>query len=415
VTTYQQLAPDILAAIENDPNISSKYLSEQFNKLLLQPLGRLRPSRHITIMIVINALDKCDREEDMKIIIRLLLSLQDYELVRLRIFLTSRPDLPIRLGFKQNNNHKDVVLHKLPQPVIKHDIRLFLKHKLSEIQRERALPPDWPGQECIEKLVKMAIPLFIFAATICRFVGDQDFLPDKRLAAVLQDEAAASSSDLERTYIPVLNQLNVSKSKSDSEQLLKEFQDIVGVIVLLATPLSVFAVADLTGISMEIITNRLNRFHSVLSIPSESDKPVRILHLSFRDFLVNTTSMLHVDEAETHYKIALHCFRVMDDRLKRNICGLSSYGAQKVDIDSQTVDQHIPASLQYSCRYWVHHLQQSRCDPSEFPVLSFLKTNFLHWLEALSLIGVLSEAVGMTDMLQAAVAVSLFTSLHDNC
>ncbi|GKZ27706.1 hypothetical protein AbraIFM66951_006144 [Aspergillus brasiliensis] len=417
VTKYRQLAPDVLAAIENDPNISSKYLSEQFNKLLLQPLGRLRPSRHITIMIVIDALDECDREEDMQIIIRLLLSLQDYELVRLRIFLTSRPDLPIRLGFKQNDNHKDVVLHELPQPVIEHDIRLFLKHELSEIQRERALPPEWPGQECIEKLVKMAIPLFIFAATICRFVGDQDFLPDKRLAAVLQDEAAASSSDLERTYIPVLNQLNVSKSKSDSEQLLKEFQDIVGVIVLLATPLSVFALAELTGIATEIITNRLNRFHSVLSIPSDSDKPVRILHLSFRDFLVNTTSIFHVDEAETHRKIALHCFHVMDDRLRRNICGLSSYGAQKADIDSQTVDQHIPAGLQYSCRYWVHHLQQSGCDLFEFPVLPFLKSNFLHWLEALSLMGVLAEAVGMIDMLQAAVAKDTNTEisqfLHD--
>jgi DnaJ-class molecular chaperone len=139
-------------------------------------------------------------------------------------------------------------------------------------------------------------------------LGIKTFLPDKRLAAVLQDEAAASSSDLERTYIPVLNQLNVSKSKSDSEQLLKEFQDIVGVIVLLATPLSIFAVAELTGISMETITNRLNRFHSVLSIPNASDKPVRILHLSFRDFLVNTTSIFRVDEAETHCKIALHCF-----------------------------------------------------------------------------------------------------------
>lgn len=416
VATYRQLAPDVLAAIENDPNISSKYLSEQFNKILLQPLGRLRSDRPTTIMMVIDALDECDREEDMQIITRLLLSLQNNGSIRLRIFLTSRPDLPIRLGFKQSNNHKDVVLHELPLPVIEHDIRLFLQHRLSQIQRERVLPADWPGPECIEKLVKMAIPLFIFAATICRFVGDQDFLPDQRLAAVLQDEAAASSSALERTYIPVLNQLNVSKSKSDSEQLLKEFRDIVGVIVLLAAPLSIIAVAELTEIPIEIITNRLNRFHSVLNIPSESDKPVRILHLSFQDFLVNTTSVFHVDEAETHYKIALHCFRVMDDRLKRNICGLSSCGAQKVNIDSHTVDQHIPASLQYSCRYWVYHVQQSRCRPSEFPVLRFLKTNFLHWLEALSLIGVLYEAVGMIDTLQAAVAdtnTEISQFLHD--
>ncbi|KAL6229117.1 hypothetical protein BDW75DRAFT_225650 [Aspergillus navahoensis] len=114
-----------------------------------------------------------------------------------------------------------------------------------------------------------------------------------------------------------------------------------------------------------------------------------------------------MDEQQTHQKIALHCLQIMKDRLKRNICGLSSYGTEKGDINSQIVDQHLSADLQYSCRYWVHHLRQSRCGISEFPVLPFLRTNFLHWLEALSLMGVLSEAVGMIDMLQAVVMVSL--------
>lgn len=82
---------------------------------------------------------------------------------------------------------------------------------------------------------------------------------------------------------------------------------------------------------------------------------------------------------------------------------------EKNDINSQTVDQHLSTDLQYSCQYWVHHLQQSRCGISEFPVLPFLKTNFLHWLEVLSLMGVLSEAVQMMDMLQAVVMVRLST------
>ncbi|KAL4998915.1 hypothetical protein BDV10DRAFT_166039, partial [Aspergillus recurvatus] len=97
----------------------------------------------------------------------------------------------------------------------------------------------------------------------------------------------------------------MSKSKSDSEQLLKESQDIVGVIILLATPLSVIALEQLTGISMEIISNRLNRFHSVLNIPEDLDEPVRILHLSFRDFLVTKPGSFHVDKEETHHKITL--------------------------------------------------------------------------------------------------------------
>jgi hypothetical protein len=141
---------------------------------------------------------------------------------------------------------------------------------------------------------------------------------------------------------------------------------------------------------------------------------VRILHLSFREYLLTTESEFHVDEQETHHKIALHCFRVMKNRLKRNICGLSSYGTQRDEIDSQTINHHLSEALQYSCRYWAHHLQQSRGCISDFPILPFLRTHFLHWLEALGLIGVVSEAVGMIDLLQALVAVSLFTFLAND-
>jgi hypothetical protein len=406
---HQQLVPDILNAIENDPNISFKSLSEQFEKLLFQPLLKLHLNQPTTTVIVIDALDECDREDDIEVILQLLPRLQNSQSVRLRIFLTSRPELPVRLGFGQDNNHQEVALHGLPNPVIEHDIRLFLEYKFSAIQKKRSLPLHWPGNENLERLVKMAVPSFIFAATICRFVGDRRWRPEKRLEAILEDPTASSGSEIERTYSPVLNQLLSGTNEGDAKQLVQEFQDIVGVVILLATPLSVNALSQLINLPREDVRNRLDGFHSVLNIPEDVDSPIRLLHLSFRDFLVKTTSRFHVNEAETHRKIALHCFRVLNDRLKRNICGLSSYGTEKVDIDNQTLDQHIPADVQYSCRYWVHHLQHSRCDISEFPVLSFFKTNLLHWLEALSLMNVLSEAVGMMDMLQAVAMVGLFT------
>lgn len=125
-------------------------------------------------MVIIDALDECDQENDIQIILQLLFRLQEVKSLCLRIFLTSRPELPIRLGFRKSNGHQDLVLHGLPKPVIEHDIRLFLEHKLSEIRDEHLLPPEWPGNENMEKLVKIAVPLFIFAATICRFVGDRD-------------------------------------------------------------------------------------------------------------------------------------------------------------------------------------------------------------------------------------------------
>ncbi|KAJ6176749.1 hypothetical protein N7485_003663 [Penicillium canescens] len=400
VTRHQQLAPGVLKAIENDPDISAKALREQFDKLILEPLQSLNSSKSSTTMIVIDALDECE-ERDIPVILDLLPQLQKSKVLRVRVFLTSRPELPVRLGFRKRDDHQDMDLHELPNPVIEHDIRIFLKKRFCVIRKSREISGDWPGNDTLDALVMMAVPLFIFAATACRFI-EAGRHPERRLRKLLEAQAVTSGSQMDKIYQPVLTQV-LTDNDHESEELLQEFRDIVGVIIILATPLSVESLTRLLRLPKQTIIEILDPLHSVLNISSDTKTPVRILHLSFRDYLLTTESKFHVDEQQTHQKIALHCLRIMKDCLKRNICDLSSYGTEKDDINSQTVDQHLSTDLQYSCRYWVHHLQQSRCGISEFPVLPFLTTNFLHWLEALSLMGVLSEAVGMMDMLQAEV------------
>ena len=70
------------------------------------------------------------------------------------------------------------------------------------------LPPDWPGDGDIKALAAMAVPLFIFAATVCRFIGDRtwDWNPNARLATVLKYRTSSQASNLDRTYLPVLQQ-----------------------------------------------------------------------------------------------------------------------------------------------------------------------------------------------------------------
>ena len=131
MTRIPQMIPDIRNAIEDDPAISAKSLREQFNKLLFQPLLHLKHSRRqpLVKVILIDTLDECEGEDDVRVILQLLPRLQRLISVHLRVFVTSRPELPIRLGFKQiaNDDHQDLVLHEIPRPVIEHDIALFLK------------------------------------------------------------------------------------------------------------------------------------------------------------------------------------------------------------------------------------------------------------------------------------------------
>jgi hypothetical protein len=401
------LMPSIEKAINIDPYISGKRIKEQFDKLLLQPLLTLDQSEPATIIIVIDALDECEEEDDIRAILQLLPQVQKSKSIRLRVFLTSRPESAVHLGFQQNKSYQDLILHELPKPTIENDIRIYLEDELINIRNERSLCSDWPGPEAIKKLVQLAVPLFIFAATACRFIKEGTH-PRKRLQRFLDFQATSSASQMDKIYLPILNQL--TRNEGDNlEEILEEFRNIVGPIIFLATPLSVKSLAQLLYIPAADIRQLLDPLQSVLNVPQSIDAPVRILHLSFRDFLVSTTSTFHVDEQETHQKIALHCLRVMNTGLKHNICGLPSYGTQRDDINSQAVNQHLSADLQYSCQSWVYHLNHSKNRIVKSMVLAFLKKNFLHWLEALSLMGVISEAVAMIDALRSGNGVSLCT------
>lgn len=88
------------------------------------------------LVLVIDALDECDRKGDIRTTLLLLASMQRRSSPRLRVFLTSRPELPVYLGFAQlaANMHYDVVLHDIPPSTIRHDISVYLE---SEFQRIR--------------------------------------------------------------------------------------------------------------------------------------------------------------------------------------------------------------------------------------------------------------------------------------
>ena len=96
----------------------------------------------------------------------------------------------------------------------------------------------------------------------------------------------------------------------------------------------------------------------------------------------------------------------MAKTLKRNICQLRTPGILKSEIEIGIVDQHLPYHVQYTCQYWVDHLQKSDLSLDDGGhVHEFLQTHFLHWLEALSLIGKMSEAVLMIKVLDVIPGV----------
>ncbi|KAL4967131.1 putative wd40 protein [Aspergillus stella-maris] len=406
-TRIPELRAVILRVIRDNPRISAKPLKEQFDELIHKPLHSLTQSKHQSsrLVVVVDALDECDNDNDIQVILRLLPRVLEVNSLCLRFFITSRPELPIRLGFR-TIGHRDLILHEVPKPIIKRDISMFLEDRLVSIRHKRSLSSDWPGSVNFQTLVTMSVPLFIFAATICRLLEDHNLDPEQCLTEVLKYQN--QESKLDGTYLPVLDRLISKYSRARQSHLVREVQEVVSIIILLESPLSVTSLSKLMGISTISINARLSSLHSVLNIPNDETAPVRLFHLSFRDFLLDSSTReetpFWVDEKETNQILFIRCLSVMRKNLKKNMCHLKSYGTERSDIDPKSIVHCLPPELQYSCRYWIRHFAQSEDSTGQTDnILAFLEHHLLHWVEAMCILGNMPEVVEGITTLQSAV------------
>ncbi|TDZ38453.1 Vegetative incompatibility protein HET-E-1 [Colletotrichum spinosum] len=412
-----QLKDRILAVVKEDPELAGTILRTQFKKLVLEPLQHLTMKGPLTpsIVIVIDALDECDSETtDLKfdrsrIVVSLLADLATVTGVKVRVFLTSRPELPIRLGFRDDvpqDSHQDVALHDIPDAVIASDIRFFINSQLDVTRSLYRIPPSWPGANKIGKLVEISVPLFIYAATICRFLMDKrkPFPPQKRLDSLLSHTKRAKTG-IEKTYKPILEQLLLGVDEFEQEDLLQQFRKVVGTIILLADPLPMVSLCKLLQSDPEEVEYFLGSFHSVLNIPDDvkSTQSIKLFHLSFREYLLDNSAgdnQFWVEQDRKHNELFELCVQVMtagegrDFYLKKDICSLDDPGIRCEDVDEEVVRSSIPRHLEYACLYWFHHLRNSqKPTDNETKILRFLKSHYIHWLEAMSWLGRVEQAI----------------------
>ncbi|KAM0191940.1 hypothetical protein ACHAPI_008660 [Fusarium lateritium] len=415
-TTTPGIAHFIRDAIDADASIGDKGLKQQFDKLILTPLSFIAsdPESPGPRILVIDALDECEIEESQAK--RLLEMLSEVKGYGLKIFITSRPELPIRLGFSNiSGRYRNIILHDIAEPIIRHDLSVFFNHQLLLIRSDYnasvselgQLTHDWPGSSTTEGLVEMASPLFIYAATVCRFIADwRCGDPQEQLDTILQHQRMRHTSQLKATYLPVLDNLVKGLYGERRKIVLKRFREIVGTIIILASPLCINSLARLLSTQMNIIEGLLRKLNSVLHIPEQPDKPVKLLHLSFRDFLFDHEELgqegFFIDETLAHKRTFDGCLYVMEKFLRADMCDLQVTKMESSTIDSSKIDSYIPQEVQYACLHWIthfeklqtcggHHATAQNIGDEWEAVHRFFKKHFLHWVEALGLIGRASE------------------------
>ena len=415
-TRLPQLKRYICDAVVEHRDIATQSLRDQWRQLVLKPLSKLDTDFHDPLLLVIDALDECDGDNDVRVIVQLFAEARGIKTVRLRIFMTSRPEVPVRYTFHQirDNEHQDFVLHNLSLSIVDRDIATFLEHEFRVIKHERALPADWPGEQAISDMIRKSSGLFIWAATACRFISEGKKLATERLLIIREEKSSGTAPErkLDEIYITVLrNSIGPQYSDQEKKILHELLRRVIGSIVVLFSPLSTLSIAELLDIPGEGVNQTLEDLHAILNIPERQSDPIHLHHPSFRDFLLDKDrcgdAHFWVDEKQAHKDLADCCITLLSATLKQNICGLQDPGSLMADVERSRVEQTLLPEVQYACTYWVQHLQKGDVQLQDNSrVHEFLQEHLLHWLESMSLLEKTSESVRALTSLESHVLVS---------
>ncbi|KAL4800844.1 WD40-repeat-containing domain protein [Aspergillus venezuelensis] len=410
-TIASQLARNILPlqrficdAITSSTPIDSYSLRDQWRLLVLEPISRSGSGfRQQTYLLVIDALDECDNPDAIDTILNFLIGTQP-EFHRLfKILITSRPDIPIKVGFSRMpcTSHRAFVLHDIPTDTVKQDIQLFLRTELQSIAQEKGLEFMSLGSRAIERLADRASGLFIWCATACRFIREGEVYAAERLNKLLEGSpgSAAPEEHLNDMYTSVLKASIVSTyTKREKETFCDDLRHLLGAIVTLISPLPLDSMCKLIQISQGQSAKLLSRLRAILDVSDGPAGVIRLHHPSFRDFLVDgsrcrDTAFL-VRKHWANRQLMVGCLRLMNATLKQDICAVGAPGTSVYDVDETRKKRILVPELQYAALHWVKHLLDSNValiDGAE--IHQFLNDHILHWLEALSWMRMISDGI----------------------
>jgi hypothetical protein len=413
--------------IDSELDVYRKKTAVQAKTLLSDPLmGIPCPFPH-PLLVVIDALDECDKEsgfEGGSLIPILLGALQNLPFC-VKILVTSRPESSIENMFGRANlrdNTVGLALHRdIEDGIVRDDIGRYLRHGLNKIAEDHSRvtsPPLFPLEEQFVALQDRADTLFIYARTVLEYVSNPHTDPRRQLELLLSGDPQKASCGfgmLDGLYKHVVNEaLEYSGIKP------QEIRRVLASLVLLRENLLVAALAELNDIEEEDCRAIVRSLASVILYDREFSEPIRPIHLSFSDFLLDcnrSTDAYVVDASAHHLRIAVRCLQIMNEHLQEDICDIrdpSLFNAEVTDLE-QRLEKFAPPQLRYACRFWHIHLELAGTVSAGVTVAShleeFCKKHLLHWLELLSLLNELSAVLsGMTSLLTYLFVRRCFSS-----
>ena len=408
---YSLFREQLLRVLRANPGVGQESLCSQMEEIIVGPLKATR----IQTLIIIDALDECKDEEPASAILSVLSRYID-RIPRIKFFITGRPELRIRSGFRLSllRPITEVLrLHDVERSSVDSDIKLFFRTQLADIAEGRSdcgPMEDWPSSHEIEILCEKAAGFFIYASTVIKFVASGYHIPAERLTLIVslpQCTTHEGQSGIDLLYTQVLEHA-FHDIQVNNKEFYSHLRSVLGAVVLTFNPLPMETLSTL--LKRSDISTTLRSLHSLLLVPESKTDSIRVFHKSFPDFLMDSgrcqDKRFLISPSVHHQEIFFLCLDLMKEKLKRNICNLDNYAiVSKVEDISTCRKEHIGDALEYACRFWARHLVDA---PSSGPdaeeiqkaIDRFFITYLPFWIEVLIIIGSLNIGVYAINHIQ---------------
>lgn len=220
------------SVLEKDPDVYTLLPSLQFDALIVQPLLKAKDTLPDNLVVVIDALDECENKGNARQMLELLLT-SSLDLP-LKFVVSSRPEPEIRDGMSKQGDpiESRVVLHELDSQIVQADIEVCLRVELGRMQ---------PTEDQISALVRRAGILFIYAATVVRYIGYNNFRrnPHSRLANVLNASSTSKNKykELDELYTTILQEALSDPGLDDSG--IEDIRQVLYTVICSQEPMTI--------------------------------------------------------------------------------------------------------------------------------------------------------------------------------
>ena len=393
-----------------------------FEKLVRDPLKATEKllSDHSPVLLI-DALEECNQNTNWETLLRTLL--QWSSLPRhFKLVIASRPQSDISKAFEGKDIKRvDFRTGGDVDSNTRQDVVTYFYHHLR--RQENSVPVSLSS---IIELADHSKGFFKWAAAAVESIHAAED-KKKQLTAIIKGGTAIKLDPFDKYLEEVLKMVFGAKSSETLERNSPDaskgnspdtpkgsslnafeghtpdvFQEALGVIVHSRQPLTMTDLdhflqdhfKSTSGVSIEYVCDRLL---PIVSIDSDEGK-IKIRHSAFKDYLVDSNRRTLFDNAfhgNAHMNMTIRCLKIMQEKLKFNICELKSSHRMNNQIEDKDslVKKYIPSYLAYACQYWADHLRgvtaladKKREGEIVILLLNFLDSNLLHWLEVLSLL-----------------------------